>query len=112
MCYKAGNACPESHIVCAAEFCELDTWLQIIADLKDASPGYVAVLGSVDADTTPDSYSQLPMDGFFFSDPNGLYTSLSYDVGFSIVALGEPLFDASVVQSADLWVTLRRRMNQ
>ena len=41
MCYRAGNACPESHIVCAAEFCELDTWLQIIADLKDASPGYV-----------------------------------------------------------------------
>ena len=64
------------------------------------------MLGSVDADTTPNSYSQLPMDGFFFSDPTGLYTSLSYDVGFSIVALGEPLFDASVARSADIWVTL------
>jgi hypothetical protein len=105
-CYKAGNPCPESHIVCAAEYCELDTWLQIIADLKDASPGYVAVVGAVDADTTPDSYSQLPMDGFFYSDPTDLYTSLSYDVPFSIVALGEPLFDESVVQDADIWIPL------
>jgi hypothetical protein len=51
-CYKAGNACPEAHLVCKAEYCEIDVWKSIIADLQAASPGKVTVLGSVGAATS------------------------------------------------------------
>merc|ERR1719473_500162 len=61
VCYKAGNACPEGHLVCKAEYCEMDVWKQLIADFKAA--GTVEVLGS-------------------------------------------PLFDDTVVDDADVYVTL------
>merc|ERR1719258_570631 len=51
-CYKAGNPCPESHAVCKPEYCEVEVWAKIIAELKAASPGKVTVLGSIDASTT------------------------------------------------------------
>ena len=64
-CYKAGNSCPENHHVCKPEYCEMDVWKAIIAGFKAASPGRVAVLGSVDASTTTSLYSDLDMDGFY-----------------------------------------------
>jgi hypothetical protein len=64
-CYKAGNACPEAHLVCKAEYCEMDVWKALIANFKAA--GTVAVLGSVDSSTTTSQYSDLDMDGFYFT---------------------------------------------
>jgi hypothetical protein len=66
-CYKAGNACPEAHVVCEPEYCEMDVWAKIIADFKAAAPG-VTVLGSVGTGTTVSSYDDLAMDGFYFVD--------------------------------------------
>jgi hypothetical protein len=102
VCYKAGNKCPEAHAVCRAEYCEIDVWAQIIADFKAASPGKVTVLGSVDASTSTSQYSMLSMDGFYFvgTDVEAGYT------GTSVAAIGTPLFDASAVDDATVYVTL------
>jgi hypothetical protein len=70
-CYKAGTACPEQHIVCAPEYCEIDVWKAIIAGFKAASPGMVTVLGSVDSDTEPSAYDDLDMDGVYLVDTGG-----------------------------------------
>jgi hypothetical protein len=64
-CYKAGNACPENHAVCKAEYCEMDVWAAIIANFKGASPGKVSVLGSVDGSTLTSAYDDLAVDGFY-----------------------------------------------
>ena len=37
VCYKAGEACPLSHAVCSATYCEIDRWNQIIAELKEVT---------------------------------------------------------------------------
>jgi len=98
-CYKAGNACPEAHLVCKAEYCEMDVWKSLIADFKAA--GTVTVLGSVDASTTVSQYSDLSMDGFYFTD--------AVEAGFtgtSVLALGSPLFDDTLVDAATVYVTL------
>jgi hypothetical protein len=65
MCYKAGNACPEKHFVCNADYCEMDVWKALIAGFKSASPGMVTVLGSLDASTSFTAYDDLNMDGFY-----------------------------------------------
>jgi hypothetical protein len=101
-CYKAGNSCPEAHSVCDPSYCEMDVWAKIIADFKAAST-QVTVLGSVGEGVTTASYSDLSLDGFYFTDavvPEAGYT------GTSVVALGSPLFDASSVDAATVYVTL------
>jgi len=98
-CYKAGNACPEAHLVCKAEYCEMDVWKSLIASFKAA--GTVTVLGSVDASTTTSEYDGLAMDGFYFTDAvDSTYT------GTTVSALGSPLFDESAVDAATVYVTL------
>merc|ERR1719238_1666520 len=99
VCYKAGNACPEGHLVCKAEYCEMDVWKQLIADFKAA--GTVEVLGSVDSTATLALYSGLAVDGFYYTDP-----AVSGGSGTSVVALGSPLFDDTIVGAADVYVTL------
>jgi hypothetical protein len=101
-CYKAGNACPEAHSVCKAEYCEMEVWAQIIADLKAAS-STVSVLGSVGVGTSVSAYDGLAMDGFYFVGDGvevGSYT------GTSVKALGSPLFDAGAVDDATIYLTL------
>jgi hypothetical protein len=100
-CYKAGNACPEAHLVCKPEYCEMDVWASLIASFKAASAGKVTVLGSVDSSTTTSQYAGLDMDGFYFTDAvEAGYT------GTSVLALGSPLFDETAVDSATVYVTL------
>jgi hypothetical protein len=65
-CYKAGNACPEAHAVCKAEYCEMDVWKQLISDFKAA--GSVTVLGSVDSQATLALHHGLDLDGFYFTE--------------------------------------------
>jgi len=103
-CYKAGNACPEAHSVCAAEYCEIDVWKAIIADFKAASPGYVTVLGSVGAGTTVLEYDGLGVDGFYFVGDSS--AELAAYSGTSVSAIGAPLFDESAVDDATVYVTL------
>jgi hypothetical protein len=106
-CYRAGNPCPEGHVVCDETYCELDRWQEIIAGLQAASPGFVTVLGSVDAGTTTSEYDQLDVDGFYFSDPEVNVTSDDVaDSPFSVVGIGAPLFAMDQVEAADVWVTL------
>jgi len=57
-CYRAGNACPEAHLVCQPEFCEIDVWKSIIANFKAAGP-QVSVLGSVGKGRTTSDYDTL-----------------------------------------------------
>lgn len=105
-CYEAGNPCPEGHSVCKSSHCELDKWQDIVKRLKDASPEkLITVLGAVDAKTTPSEYDQIDVDGFYFSDPDDVETSISYDV-FKVVAIAKPLFDKDMIDDADVWVTL------
>jgi hypothetical protein len=87
VCYKAGNSCPEGHVVCKAEYCEMDMWKTLIADFKAA--GSVTVLGSVDSSATQALYAGLALDGFYFTTDSvpGDYS------GTSVLALGSPLFD-------------------
>jgi len=99
VCYKAGNPCPEAHLVCDASYCEMDVWKQLIADFKAA--GTVEVLGSVDSAATLALYSGLAVDGFYYTDP-----AVSGGSGTSVVALGSPLFDDTIVGAADVYVTL------
>jgi hypothetical protein len=99
VCYKAGNACPEAHLVCKAEYCEIDVWKSLIASFKAA--GTVTVLGSVDDSTTTSEYDGLAMDGFYFTGAvDSSYT------GTTVSALGAPLFDESAVDAATVYVTL------
>jgi len=101
-CYKAGNACPEAHAVCDPSYCEMDVWASIIADFKAAS-STVAVLGSVGPGATVSSYSGLSLDGFYFTGATAPEAGYS---GYSVVALGSPLFDDTAVDDADVYVTL------
>ena len=80
----------------------MQVWAQIIADLKAASPGKITVLGSVGVGTTVSDYSELDLDGFYFV---GVDVEEGY-AGFSVAAIGSPLFDASRVEAADVFVTL------
>jgi len=50
-CYRAGTPCPEDHAVCKPEYCHVDRFRQIIADMKAASP-WVNVLGVIDVSRT------------------------------------------------------------
>ena len=86
-CYRAGNACPEAHLVCDPSYCEIDVWKQIIADFKAASD-QVTVLGSVGPSTSTATYDLLDMDGFYFV---GTDVEADYE-GTTVSALGEPLF--------------------
>ena len=77
----------------------MDVWKSLIADFKAA--GTVTVLGSVDSSTTVSQYSALDMDGFYFTD--------AVEAGFtgtSVLALGAPLFDDTLVDAATVYVTL------
>jgi hypothetical protein len=106
-CYKAGNACPEAHLVCKAEYCEIDVWKSIIADLQAASPGKVTVLGSVGAATTVAEYAGLGLDGFYFVGPDAdISAEFAAYTGTSVRALGSPLFDETAVDDATVYVTL------
>jgi len=98
VCYKAGNACPEGHLVCKAEYCEMDVWKALIADFKAA--GSVTVLGSVDSAATLALYAGLDLDGFYYTD------GVLAGSGTSVSALGSPLFDSDAVDDADVYVTL------
>merc|ERR550514_541352 len=98
VCYKAGNACPEGHLVCKAEYCEMDVWKQLIADFKAA--GTVTVLGSVDSAATLALYAGLDLDGFYYTD------EILAGSGTSVLALGSPLFESDEVDDADVYVTL------
>merc|ERR1719311_934745 len=107
VCYKAGNACPEGHLVCKAEYCEMDVWKQLIADFKAA--GSVTVLGSVDSAATLALYDGLSLDGFYFTTAT---VPATYS-GTSVLALGPPLFDpptthgdAGTSGEATVYVTL------
>jgi len=100
-CYKAGNACPEAHIVCDPSYCEIDVWKSIIADFKNA--GTVEVLGSVGTGVTTAAYAGLSMDGFYFTDAEVPEVGAA---GTTVVALGTPLFNAANLNSADVFVTL------
>jgi sugar lactone lactonase YvrE len=108
MCYKVGNACPLSHRVCKPEYCEIDRFAKIIADLKAASPA-VSVLASVDEETKLTEYTDagLDVDGAYFSDPASVTRSLKQakTAPFSVIALGTPLFDFEAVDKADVFVT-------
>merc|ERR1719420_702399 len=117
-CYKAGNACPEAHSVCKAEYCEIDVWKQIIRDFKAAGTK-VSVLGSIGKGTTVADYTDVfhqadatyPtafMDGFYFI---GNHTDIKdemagYTEGYKVRALNTPLFDKEVVDDVDTYVTL------
>jgi hypothetical protein len=107
-CYKVGNPCPENHVVCKAEYCEVDRFAAIIAQLKAASPA-VSVLAAIDAETTLEEYTDagLNVDGAYFSDPADVAKSLkkAKDAPFSVIALGTPLFDFDAVGDADVFVT-------
>jgi hypothetical protein len=112
VCYKVGNACPEAHFVCKAEYCEIDRFKKIIGELKNASQLYgssVSVLAALDAETTYDEYidAGLAVDGAYFSDPLTVERSLQQakKVPYSVVALGMPLFDLEAVGEADVFVT-------
>ena len=85
----------------------MDVWAQIIADFKAASTS-VSVLGSIGAGVTVADYSALTLDGFYFvGDSANVATELAaYSGGFSVRALGSPLFDATAVDDADVYVTL------
>merc|ERR1719473_1989722 len=98
VCYKAGNACPEGHLVCKAEYCEMDVWKALIADFKAA--GSVTVLGSVDSAATLALYAGLDLDGFYYTD------GVLGGSGTSVSALGSPLFDSGAVDDYDVYVTL------
>merc|ERR1719183_2077130 len=98
VCYKAGNACPEGHLVCKAEYCEMDVWKQLIADFKAA--GSVTVLGSVDSAATLALYTGLALDGFYYTD------EILAGAGTKVAALGSPLFESGEVDDADVYVTL------
>ena len=77
----------------------MDVWKSLIASFKAA--GTVTVLGSVDSSTTVSQYSALDMDGFYFTD--------AVEAGFtgtSVLALGAPLFDDTLVDAATVYVTL------
>jgi hypothetical protein len=100
-CYKAGNACPEAHLVCEPSYCEMDVWKALIADFKAA--GTVHVLGSVGSGTTTSQYSDLDMDGFYFTD--GVEAGLNTRY-ISVHALGSPLFDETALDDATTYVTL------
>merc|ERR1719421_2167268 len=108
-CYKAGNTCPEAHLVCKAEYCEMDVWKSLIASFKAA--GSVTVLGAVGASTTTSEYDTLgtagvgwtgagsdgaAVDGFYFT---GDAVEDGFD-GTSVLALGSPLFDTAFLDSA------------
>jgi hypothetical protein len=82
-CYKAGNSCPEAHAMCKAEYCEMDVWAQIIADLKGASPGKVTVLGSIDSSTSTSAYDDLDVDGYYVLGADGSSSS-TYTAVFTI----------------------------
>ena len=101
-------------MVCKPEYCEMDVWKMLIASFKAA--GTVTVLGSVDAGTTTSEYATLgtagvgwtgagadgaAVDGFYFSD-----TVEAGFSGFSVLALGSPLFDETAVEAATVYVTL------
>merc|ERR1719420_155581 len=117
-CYKAGNACPEAHSVCKAEYCEIDVWKQIIRDFKAAGTK-VSVLGSIGKGTTVEDYTKVFhqadatyqtafMDGFYFI---GNYTDIeaemtNYNSGYKVRALNTPLFDKDIVDDVDTYVTL------
>jgi sugar lactone lactonase YvrE len=107
-CYKVGNECPERHAVCKAEYCEIDRFAKIIAELKAAGPS-VHVLASVDTTTSFREYTEagLDVDGAYFSDPAAVHRSLKLadKVPFSVVMLGTPLFDFDAVEKADVFVT-------
>jgi len=102
VCYKAGNACPEGHSVCKAEYCEMDVWKMLIASFKAA--GNVTVLGSIDSAATEALYTGLDIDGFYIlgDEVPSTYTG----TGTSVLALGSPLFDENVVDDATVYVTL------
>jgi len=128
-CYKAGNACPEAHLVCQPDYCEMDVWKMLIATFKAASPGKVTVLGAVDVDgTTASEYDTLstaavghtkagstgaPVDGYYFTCPE--LDSTTYKSGSdcvieaglpegttTVLGLGSPLFDTSFLERANV----------
>jgi hypothetical protein len=117
VCYRAGNSCPEAHLVCKAEYCEIDVWKKIIADFKAASTGYVTVLGSVSPGASVADYDGLGVDGFYFLGTDDAAPVIQ-TVGagqVTVSALGAPLFDAPKVSTqsgasnpgaADIYVTL------
>jgi hypothetical protein len=105
-CYQAGNACPEAHSVCKAEYCELDVWKKIIADFKAASSS-VTVLGSLASGQTVADYSVLDVDGFYLvGDESDVTSAIGSYSGTTVFSTGSPLFTASLVDTASTYVTL------
>merc|ERR1719274_134412 len=121
-CYKSGNACPEAHSVCSSSYCSIERWNEIIADLKTAG---AQVLGLIDAGKHVQKYVDLtPVDGYYFGDGSitmdqktarsdddvteltALDDPKIADSDFTVCAIGAPLFDTTVVDKCNTWVTL------
>jgi len=65
------------------------------------------VLGSISAGVTVADYAGLGVDGFYFvGDDSDISAEFSAYTGTSVRALGSPLFDASAVDDATVYVTL------
>jgi len=82
----------------------MDTFAQIVSDLRAASEGKVKVLGQVDAGTAVSEYDELALDGFYFVDPTSV-PEVEESL-LTVVAYGQPLFDNTLVEKADVFVTL------
>jgi hypothetical protein len=129
-CYKSGNACPEAHSVCSPTYCSIERWNEIIGKLHDAG---AKVLGLIDSGKYIADYKSLTsaVDGFYFGDDSitmeqkggaddviDLAVLDSTDLAdtdcgasgdqacFKACAIGAPLFDTTVVDKCDTWVTL------
>jgi hypothetical protein len=95
--------------MCEKSQCELDTFEQIIRDLRAASPGKVTVLGSVGKGTTAKDYDVLDekLDGFVFVHTEDYAAPLeTFEGKMSVVSLGAPLFARENVSHADVFITL------
>lgn len=100
-CYMLGNPCPENHRVCKPEYCEMDTWEEIIRTLKENA--FVTVLGAVGEGTLASEYDILDakVDGFYFLDGQ-----METVAGDTVNAIGQPLMDKTKVNDVATYVTL------
>jgi hypothetical protein len=112
-CYEAGNACPEDHKVCKPEYCEMNRWEYIIAELRKND--LVEVLGAVGAGTTSAEYAILDekVNGFFYKEdgePDDIAADsvLPDTTPSTVYVLGEPLLvkDEADMDDVNTLVTL------
>ena len=99
-CYRAGNTCPEAHLVCKPEFCEMDVWKSLIASLKAAGSSTcgaggdeacVTVLGVVGAGITKSDFDALSVSGKGWENTLCPDTSTLCNGNTQLGAAGAPL---------------------